>query len=196
MGQKKPSKSLKKCKAIGKNKVLANLRGDLLNAENIFIIGPWIDTFFIEEIKISLPKSATARVLTRLANTKDEENIVTYNALKILKSFVSTFEARSLSTVHSKVIIINKSIVYLGSTNWYKYSLEVAPEITLRCPIEFISGLDRIIDEYWNKGSEINFSAIIDGNSTKNEINYEVIDPLAQQALKNNPKAYIKKMKK
>jgi len=37
-----------------------------------------------------------------------------------------------LATLHAKVVIVDERILYCGSANWYRYSLEESREIVLR----------------------------------------------------------------
>lgn len=220
MMQSKSSISLGNCKAIGAGKVLAYLRGDLQQAkENVLVVGPWLDGFFVREIASYLKKSVAVRCLVRIEAQEELISEVTYQALQELKIQFPGMEARSLSVLHAKVILIDDRVAYLGSTNWYKYSLEQAQEVTIRAALSDIKDLSNIVDEYWGSAKVIDLSA--DGKkrevqsggtecqgrlhmtkslsqTAKNrtpEINYDVLDPLARKVLQANPKAFVKRRK-
>lgn len=192
MTQVKSLRSSEKFKVIGPGKVLPYLRGDLQKAhESLFVIGPWIDGYFIKEVNGAIKEDIVVRFLVRLANS--ESRLTNLNDLEYLSNQMMNFEARSLQTLHAKVIIIDDNVVYVGSTNWYKYSLEHTPEVTLRGHVSDISNFQRIIEGYWNKAEPVNLEQVKDGtNNNLSEIDYEILDPLARKALEANPKAFIK----
>jgi len=199
MKQEKLSKSSRNFKAIGVGKVLAYLRADIQKArKSLFIVGPWIDGFFVREIIAVLHKNISVKFLVRLGEYVDENTrTTTLTSLKEVRSHVSNFEARSLPTLHAKAIIIDNDVGYIGSTNWYRYSLEQALEVTLRIHLSDVSDLKGILDEYWEEADPIpqeEFEITQRGHLP--EINHEILDPLARKVLKENPKAFIEKIKK
>lgn len=222
MMQNKSSTSSTNCKVIGAGKVLAYLRGDLQQAkQKVFIIGPWLDGFFVREIISCLRKNIVVQCLVRVENhTEEMSSNVTYQALQELKGSFADFKVKSLAALHAKVIIIDDSIVYLGSSNWYRYSLEQAKEITLRTSLAELKDLSKIIDEYWQSAKVVDVTdgqvyddrEDVDFNSEKAkknssrkdsttrqkkapEINYEILDPMALKILQDNPKAFVKHRK-
>ena len=220
MTQSKSSISLGNCKAIGAGKVLAYLRGDLQQAkENVLVVGPWLDGFFVREIASYLKKSVAVRCLVRIEAQEELISEVTYQALQELKIQFPGMEARSLSVLHAKVILIDDCVAYLGSTNWYKYSLEQAQEVTIRAALSDIKDLSKIVDEYWGSAEVIDLSVVgkereapvcVTGRQSeasvgkpaapisKNrvpEINHDVLDPLALKVLQTNPKTFVKRRK-
>lgn len=199
MKQVKLSTSLRNFKAIGAGKVLAYLRGDIQKAhKSLFVVGPWIDGYFIKEIISVLRKDISVRFLIRPEGSDDETTrIATLVSLKALKTHVDIFESRSLPNLHAKVIIIDNAIVYIGSTNWYRYSIEQALEITLRGLLSSITNIQDILDEYWEEAEPIYLEEVGTVPQGKlPEINYEILDPLARKVLEENPKAFVKRIKK
>lgn len=181
------SPSLSGFEAIGANRVLEYLRQDLRAARtSLFVVGPWIDGYFIRELIAVLPSNVCVQFLVRPEKQHTE-------AIAALRPHTLSLEAKSLPTLHAKVIVIDNAVVYLGSTNWYKYSLEQALEITLRGPLSEMIGLNRVLEAYWNQAKPINL-ARVKGISKENLpiIEGEILDPYVQEALRKNPKAWIK----
>ena len=199
MKQARLATSLRNFKAIGAGKVLAYLRGDIQKAhKSLFVIGPWIDGYFVKEIISVMRKDISTRFLIRPEDSNDEiTRIATLASLKALQTHVDIFESRSLPTLHAKVIIIDNDIVYLGSTNWYRYSIEQALEITLRGLLSSITNLQDILEQYWEEAELIHLEDV--GTTIRQdelpEINHEILDPLARKVLEENPKAFIKRIK-
>jgi hypothetical protein len=185
------SPSLNGFKAIGANQVLEYLRQDLRSARtSLFVVGPWIDGYFIQELTAVLPSNVRVQFLVRPAKRHTE-------AIAALRPHISSLEAKSLPTLHAKVIVIDNKIVYLGSTNWYKYSLKQALEITLRGPLSDMLGLNRILEAYWNQAKPINLAKVkIVSKDSLPIIEDEILDPYAREALQENPKAWIKYVEK
>lgn len=199
MMQGKLSTSSRNFKAIGAGKVLAYLRGDIQKArKSLFVIGPWIDGYFVKEIIALLRKDISIRFLIRFGDTEDEKaRIATLASLNAVRSHVANFEIRSLPILHAKVIIIDNDIAYVGSTNWYRYSLEQSLEVTLRGSLSSMTDLQAILDGYWEEAEQINLKEVeIIPQDKLPEINHEILDPLARKALEENPKAFVKRIKK
>ncbi|VVB91543.1 Cardiolipin synthase A [uncultured archaeon] len=199
MMQGKLSTSSGNFKAIGAGKVLAYLRGDIQKArKSLFVIGPWIDGYFVKEIIALLRKDISIRFLIRFGDTEDEKaRIATLASLNAVRSHVASFEIRSLPTLHAKVIIVDNDIAYVGSTNWYRYSLEQSLEVTLRGSVSSMADLQDILDRYWEEAEQINLNEVeIISQDKLPEINHEILDPLARKVLEENPKAFVKRIKK
>jgi len=199
MTQVKLSTSSRNFKAIGAGKVLAYLRGDIQKArKSLFVVGPWIDGYFVREIIAVLHKDTSVRFLVRLGDSDDETaRTTTLTSLNAVRSHVSNFEARSLPTLHAKVIIIDNNVGYIGSTNWYKYSLEQSLEVTLRLRLSAMPDLQGILDGYWKQADPIPKEEVeIALRGKLPEINHEILDPLARKVLEENPKAFVKRIKK
>ncbi len=198
MTQEKSLELSENFKVLGAGKVLPYLRGDISQAQkSLFVIGPWIDGFFTQELVSVFKKSLIVRFLVRLENVEKDVRLTTLQSLRLAASSVSSFEARSLRTLHAKSIIIDSKIAYIGSTNWYKYSLEQSHEVTLRCTSDTALELERVLKEYWEKASPINSDSVISTfKDIPKELSDEVLDPLARKVLDANPKAFIKRIKK
>jgi phosphatidylserine/phosphatidylglycerophosphate/cardiolipin synthase-like enzyme len=113
-------------------------------------------------------------------------------ALSILSDHWANFEVRTLPGLHAKCICIDNQIAFVGSANWYRYSLEESLEIVLRGPISSAQGLDREFEAFWEQGEtvQVNNKPSQTRVSTAIGITHEVIDPIAAQVLKENPKAF------
>ena len=197
-------------KCIGSGRVLAYLRNDLAKAtRSILIIGPWLDDYFAQEIIRVAPENIEARVLVR-----GEKNVEpaawerTQRAMFTFRNHWKVFQARQLGLVHAKVICIDGQIAYLGSANWYRFSLEKAKEIVLRLPVNEMENLEEELENLWECGSDLNLSiktsqinipraGPISAEPEKigPEICQEIHDPLdalALKTLRENPTAWVK----
>ena len=119
-------------KVIGKGKVLRYLRGHISQAqESILIVGPWIDGYFVQQIIDSLPnKKIEVKFIVRIDGLEEIDE-KTLSALNLAQKNIENYEAKTLPKLHSKVILIDNETFYLGSTNWYWYSLNESLELTL-----------------------------------------------------------------
>lgn len=179
-----------KLKTFGQGKVLPYLRGDLAQAnESVTIIGPWIDIFFVKEVINSIKSDIKLKFMVRLWEMDVDKK--TLFALKFAKENITDFEARSLPKLHSKVIIIDNRIIYMGSTNWYEYSLKEAVEITIRGTVNEFDGFDNLIDNYWSNSNPINLEDEKFEKDDQKPITKEMIDLIAIKVLKNDPKAFV-----
>ncbi len=171
------------------------MRADLSQAKNsVTIVGPWIDSFFVQEVLDSINKDLKLRFIVRIWD--DEVDGKTFYALNMAQEKIKNFEARSLPRLHTKAIVIDEKIAYFGSTNWYKYSMEKAVEITVRAKIENIREFNNQISEYWENSKTITFENKSFEKKDSKPINDEIIDPIAKKVLENDPKAfYIGKKK-
>lgn len=193
MNLKNSSASSRNFKIIGKGKVLQYLRGHISQAKkSILIIGPWIDGYFVQEVIDSLPnKEIEVKFIVRIDVLK-EIDAKTKAALNLASQKIKTYEAKTLEKLHSKVIVIDEETFYLGSTNWYWYSLNEAFEFTIigKPTSEFMQELN----EYWNKATKINNDVVKDYTDTKPI--YDDIDEIARKKLEENEKAFVVGKKK
>lgn len=196
MAQKNSSNYSQSFKALGQGKILPYLIGDIKKAqEEIIIFGPWLDAYFINEVISNINDDVSLQLLIRLdgeANIKEN----TLNCVRLFKEKIPKFEAKMLNTLHAKIIIIDRKIAYIGSANWYKYSLETAFEIVMRGSYDNIRELGYLINDYWNKGEYIdtengNMITLATTNTKLKEYNSEILDPLIKKVLSENPKAFI-----
>jgi len=196
-------------KCIGSGRILAYLRGDLDKAtKSLLIIGPWLDDYFAQ-VMIAAPANIDVRVLVRGRENVDPTGWQrTQHAISTFKSHWNDFQARYLDLLHAKVICIDDQIVYLGSANWYQFSLEKSKEIVLRLPINEMANLSEELESLWECGSDLNSLIEADHagtsldiphhkepNKMSPEVNQEIhdqLDALALKTLKENPTAWVK----
>ncbi|NJO00156.1 MAG: DEAD/DEAH box helicase, partial [Anaerolineales bacterium] len=160
-------------KVIGVGKVLDNLLQDIKAArESLFVVGPWIDGYFIRSLVGELDENVSVKFLIRPTER---------DAIVLAKSrFRGLLEARSLPTLHAKVIIIDNDIVYLGSTNWFKISLQQSREVTLRGHLSNLFDLSGILAEYWNEAKPIYLEGV-KAAQPEDSIDYDILDPRLTQ---------------
>jgi len=180
---------------VGPTKTLAYLRGDLRAAsKSFFLIGPWLDAYVAQQIILLAPRHLHARVLIRAE--QQVEAAVWLEILSALSMFAGhwrKFEARTLERLHAKCLLIDEQLAYLGSANWYRYSLETSIELVLRGPLESVAGLLQEAEQLWEQASSLQIPAErgTARPSAADGITHEVLDPLAAKVLKDNPKAFI-----
>jgi phosphatidylserine/phosphatidylglycerophosphate/cardiolipin synthase-like enzyme len=113
-----------------------------------------MDAYFTQAIISSLPhQDINVRFLV-----KDVDGVIdakTLSALNLAKMNLKNFQARSLDKLHSKVIIIDDKTFYLGSANWYWYSLNENWETTLTGNTELIPELILQLEDYWDIATPI-----------------------------------------
>jgi phosphatidylserine/phosphatidylglycerophosphate/cardiolipin synthase-like enzyme len=184
---------------IGPGKILAYLREDLSRAsKSVVIVGPWLDDYFAEQIVLVAPKDLDACAIVR-----DEQQVdpVAWNrtsaALSIFAGHWSDFKAKTQERLHAKFLCIDNKIAYIGSANWYRYSLEKSLEVVLRGPKDEITGFDEEFEMLWRNAINLKIQnkSSISGKLPAMGIDYELIDPIASKALKDNPKAFVLRKK-
>lgn len=181
--------------SVGPGKALAYIRRDLRTAaKSIFLIGPWIDDYVAEQLSLVASQDLDVRVLVRAERQVEPEvweRIAT--AMSVCSRHWANFEARSLERLHAKCLLIDDRIAYVGSANWYRYSLEESLEIVLRGPISEAAGLQQDCESLWEDAARLETSRDSRPAATKptTGITHEVLDPLAASVLKDNPKAFI-----
>ena len=188
--------SSRKSRLVGPGEILAYLRADFQRSpKSLLIVGPWLDDWFADQVSRMIPSpEVQARALVRPENEVDalawERTLA---ALSVFASSWASFETRSLSRLHAKCICIDNEIVYLGSTNWYRYSVETSVEITLRIETSSLEGGIAEIESLWDQGEQERVTATRSAGQQRvsEGITEEVLDPLAAQALRDNPKAFV-----
>jgi len=179
---------------VGPGKTLAYLRGDVRAAsKSFFLVGPWLDSYVAEQIVLLAPRNLQARVLVRAERQVEPEVWV-----EIVKGFSrfaahwNQFEVRTLERLHAKCALIDDRLCYVGSANWYRYSLETSLEIVLRGPIDLAPGLQQECEALWERATPYSrpTQPTPAGPNSKG-ITHEVLDPLAAQVLRENPKAFV-----
>ncbi len=181
--------------SIGPGKGLAYLRGALTNARrSLLIVGPWIDSFFATELVKASPDRLDVRVILRPENqVEDDVWEEMLAALRIFSEHWSHVEARTLERLHAKCLVIDNEIAFLGSMNWYRYSLESQCELLVRAPVQAIAGLPESIENLWEQAFAVEVAGKVGENKAKVspgiERDLEALDPLAREAMKQNLKS-------
>jgi hypothetical protein len=178
---------------------LAYLRGDLRKAaSSAFLIGPWLDTYVAEQIVLHSSCQLQGRVLVRAEHQVESE--VWQEIVSALGKFAghwTNFEVRTLERLHAKCLLIDDRLAYVGSANWYRYSVETSLEIVLRGPIDAVPGLQNECEALWEQGTPYQIPLHRPPTATTaTGITHEVLDPLAAKVLRENPKAFILGKKK
>jgi hypothetical protein len=185
---------------VGPGKALTYVRGDRRAArKSLFLIGPWLDDYVAEQMVLVAPRSLNARVIVRPERQVEPEvweRIVA--ALSTFADHWAQFEARTLERLHAKCLLIDESIAYVGSANWYRYSLEESLEIVLRGFVAGVAGLERDCEGLWEQAHpfQIPRHPRTTTPTLATGITHEVLDPLAARVLKDDPKAFIVVKKK
>lgn len=177
-------------KIIGKGKVLRYLRGHISHAKkSITVVGPWIDGYFVQEIIDSLPnKDIEVKFIVRIDGLEEIDE-KTLSALNLARKNIKNYEAKTLPKLHSKVILIDDETFYLGSTNWYWYSLNKSLELTINGKISALPDLIDELEDYWENGNSVSKEEVIEHEDvTPIE---EDLDEYARKVLENDPKAFI-----
>jgi phosphatidylserine/phosphatidylglycerophosphate/cardiolipin synthase-like enzyme len=165
----------------------------------VFLIGPWLDTYVAEQIVRHTPGELEARVLVRPEHQVDAETWGEIVAgLETFAGHWKGFEARTLERLHAKCLIIDDRLAYVGSANWYRYSLEASFEIVLRGSMEAVPDLHNECEKLWEQATRLSIRSrpSVPTAPRATGITHEVLDPLAAQVLKDNPKAFVLGKKK
>ncbi|VVB72100.1 PLD-like domain protein [uncultured archaeon] len=180
--------------ALGSDRIMGNIRSDLQKAtQSIMIIGPWIDDYFAHEIISSAARDLDANVLVRNPNEVDEfPRERTRFALSVFKEHWPNLKARTLEKLHAKMILIDNNLLYIGSANWYRFSLENAREIVIRGPIESTNGIQVEIKKLWRDGKPYEFQIMATSGQEISGISFEILDPLAKKVIESIPGVRIK----
>jgi phosphatidylserine/phosphatidylglycerophosphate/cardiolipin synthase-like enzyme len=143
-------------KLLGKGELLIHLQSSISQVtRSILIVGPWLDAYFVRKVLDSLPSlEIEVRFLVRIEE-EGEIDSKTKSALNLARKNISNFKAKTLKNLHSKVIIIDNNIFYLGSTNWYWYSLNESLEATITGKISYLPELMTEMDDYWEKATPL-----------------------------------------
>ena len=182
---------------VGPGKTLAYLRGDVRSAsQSFFLVGPWLDSYVAEQIVLLAPRNLQARALVRAE--KQVEADVWKEIVAALATFAAhwnRFEVRTRERLHAKCVLIDERLCYVGSANWYRYSLETSLEIVLRGPLDSASGLQQECDALWEQATPFSIPTQTTVSSVSvsetTGITHEVLDPLAAKVLRENPKAFV-----
>jgi hypothetical protein len=117
-------------------------------------VGPWLDAYFTRIIINSLTrKEIDVKFIVRIDDDIIDKK--TLSALNLAKQNLENFQAKSLENLHSKIIVIDHEIFFLGSANWYWYSLHESIEVVIEGDISDIPDLEIELDNYWKDGTVI-----------------------------------------
>jgi phosphatidylserine/phosphatidylglycerophosphate/cardiolipin synthase-like enzyme len=123
--------------------------------KSIQIVGPWIDAYFVGKVIESLhDDTVDVSFVVRI----DEDNTIdskTLSALNLARKNIKNFQAKCLKKLHTKLILIDHEIFYLGSANWYWYSLHESVEITVTGDIKLMPDLIQLMYNYWKNSQNI-----------------------------------------
>jgi len=173
---------------------MGNIRSDLQKAtQSIMIIGPWIDDYFAHEVISSAARGLKANVLIRDPNDVDKFSWERSQiALSVFKEHWSSLEVRTLEKLHAKMILIDNNLLYIGSANWYRFSLESAREIVIRGLVESTNGIQVEIKKLWRDGKPYEFQITATSGQDISGIPFEILDPLARKVIESMPGVRIK----
>jgi len=183
-------------RALGTGSVLGYLRGDLKKAKKeVFIIGPWIDEFFADQLVLACPKKLNLKILTRPLEMMSQDFLNHARAAREIFKAYGSAEVRNSPVIHAKTIVIDESIFYCGSANWYRYSLEEGQELVLRGSIDNVPALLDEIRSIWDQGKSESLEKItnkgVSVTSQKNGYQEELLDPIAAKKLKTVPGSFV-----
>ncbi len=149
-------KKTEKLKLLGKGEVLPFLQSSISQATaSILIVGPWIDAYFVRKVMDSLPSlEIEVQFMVRIEEEVEIDS-KTRSALNLARKNIPKFQAKTLQNLHSKVIIIDNNIYYLGSANWYWYSLNESLEVTITGKISNLPELITEMNDYWEKATTL-----------------------------------------
>jgi phosphatidylserine/phosphatidylglycerophosphate/cardiolipin synthase-like enzyme len=141
-------------KLLTTNQILPHIQMSISKATNsICIVGPWLDAYFTRKVVDSLANPEIAVSFIVRIDGDDLIDAKTLSALNLAQKNIKKFQARTLKYLHSKVILIDGKIFYLGSTNWYWYSLHESLELTVTGETTFIPEIIAEVESYWEKGN-------------------------------------------
>lgn len=148
-------KSSKSLKLLTKSHLLTQLKETIHDTgENILIVGPWLDAYFTRIIVDSLPsKEIEVNFIVRIDDGVIDTK--TLSALNFARQNLNNFQAKSLENLHSKVILVDGKIFFLGSANWYWYSLNEGVEMVIQGHTNQLPELIPKLERYWGDGSPI-----------------------------------------
>jgi PLD-like domain len=180
-------------RTLGTGNIVGYLRADLKRASSsAWVLGPWIDAFFAQLLASSLPPATKLRVVMRPPSDTNSSFVEHANAARACFTERPNTVVKLLTNLHAKLVVIDEEIVYCGSANWYRYSLEESREIVLRGPVASASGLLDEVQVIWDQAAD----APLIKRPTKTEATAEgytreVIDPIAAAKLREVPGSFV-----
>lgn len=185
--------------AVGTAELLPWLKRDVRRArEELLVVCPWLDAFFAWSIASVALRSLPVRILMRPATQTDA---VTWghmlDAVATMQESFAAVQVRTLERLHAKCIVVDRATAYVGSANYYAFSLEQSREVTLRGPIDSVQGLAAELERLWCAGSDLPLAPRrMSAPSRKapvrsNRVAEEISDPVVARVLRENPKAWV-----
>jgi phosphatidylserine/phosphatidylglycerophosphate/cardiolipin synthase-like enzyme len=99
-----------------------------------------------------------------------------------------------LENLHAKIVIIDDRIVYCGSANWYRFSLEQRRKLVLRGPEVSAIGLMDEVQVIWDEAIQDRFpQAPQKSQLTAEGYMKELTDPTAEAKLREVPGSFVLK---
>jgi phosphatidylserine/phosphatidylglycerophosphate/cardiolipin synthase-like enzyme len=180
-------------RALGTANVLGYLRADVKRATSrVWVVGPWIDAFFAQEVVSLLSANTELRIITRPPNGANSSFREHALAARICFDDRPNTAVKLLANLHAKLVVIDEQIVYCGSANWYRYSLQESREMVLRGPIKGISGLLDELQVFWDSATtEPQKERHKTTATTAQGYMEEVTDPVADAKLKEVPGSFV-----
>jgi len=148
-------------KLLGQDQLLPWLQHDISQVtRSIMIVGPWLDAYFVAKVLDSM--QSTKIGVSFLVRIDGDELIdtKTLSALNLARENLENFQARTIPYLHSKVILLDQALFYLGSANWYWYSLHKSLETTITGKIDILPGLINKMDRYWEKATPLDLWSV------------------------------------
>jgi phosphatidylserine/phosphatidylglycerophosphate/cardiolipin synthase-like enzyme len=187
-------------RALGPDNLLGHLRSDLKKAtQGVLIVGPWIDAFFADLVIGAAPTAIAFRILTRPLSTMSPSFLEHAQAAQQRFKDRGNVETRTLHHLHAKVILIDSIIAFCGSANWYRYSLEEAAEIVLRCDGREVPSLLDDLASLWDQATAEDLETPPPAPhrmATSDGYKEEVVDPIAAAKMAEVPGAFVLRHKR
>jgi hypothetical protein len=117
-------------------------------------VGPWLDAYFSQILinSISNPE-LDIKFIVRIEDGVIDKK--TLSAINLTYQNIKNVQARSMENLHSKIILIDGEVFFLGSANWYWYSLNKGVEVTVKGSIDILPDLTTEVNKYWKAGTNI-----------------------------------------
>lgn len=173
---------------LGGDRLVAHLRGDLSRVRSdLWIAGPWLDAWFAGIVIEAVPASVALRVLTRPKSSAGDGAAGNAAAIMVFRGHFHSIDVRLLDSLHGKALRMD-DVIWVGSANWYRYSLERASEWVVRTEGVLEAFQDEFLD-CWDRGLPSVSEPTPD--LLPPEVNGEILDPLASSVLHDVPKTFV-----
>ncbi|MGK3964047.1 phospholipase D-like domain-containing protein [Sorangium sp. So ce118] len=166
----------------------------------VMVVGPFIDNYFAESAVASCPSGVRLRVVMRSPSSvapgfEDHAEA----ALARFRGRPTT-EVRTLDRLHAKLVLVDETIVFCGSANWYRYSLDEGLEVVLRGPVSDAPTLLDEVASLWDQaevwqGERSPSRARVETPAARSPVSdgfrAEVLDPIAAEKLASVRGAFV-----